>query len=56
VKQSHESFLIALFTTGVTSRGDQPYSFGFQKVAPQYFIARGRDHQGLEKSLNVSDL
>ena len=56
VKQPHDSFLTAFIITGLPSRGDQPYSVGIQKLAPQNFIACGRDCHGLEKNLNVSDL
>jgi len=40
VKQPLDSFLTVLGITGVPSRGDQPYSVGLQKLAPQQFIAR----------------
>ena len=56
VKQPHVSFLTVLIITGVPSRGDHPYIVGLQKLAPQQFIARGRNCQTLEKHLNVSDL
>jgi len=56
VKHPHESFLTVLVITGVPSRGDQTYSVGLHKLAPQQFIARGRDRQGLEENLNVSHL
>ena len=56
VKQPHDMFLTVLVITGLPSRGDQPYSVGLQKRAPQHFIACDRDCQRLEKHLNVSDL
>jgi len=40
VKQPHDSFRTVIVVTGVPSRGDQPYSVGLQKLAPQHFIAR----------------
>jgi hypothetical protein len=56
VKQQHDSFLTVLMIIGVPSLGDQTYSVGLQKLAPQHFISRGRDRQGLEENRNVSDL
>ena len=38
-KQPHDSFLTVIVITGVPSRGDHPYSGGFQKPPPQHFIA-----------------
>jgi len=55
VKHPHDKFLTVLVITGVPSRADQPYCDGHKKVVPQHFIARGRDCQGLDKNLNVSD-
>ena len=49
VKQPHDGFLTALIT-GVPSRMDQPYCVGLQNLAPQQFIARGRDCQTRETS------
>jgi hypothetical protein len=50
-KQPNDSFLTLLVIKGVPSRGDQTYSVGLQNLAPQHFIARGRDSQRLELNL-----
>jgi len=50
--QLHDSFLTVLVITCLPSRGDQTYSVLLQKLAPQHFISRVRDRQGLEENLN----
>jgi len=56
VKQPYDSSLTVLVIIGLHSRADMPYSVGIQKHAPQHFIACGRDCQGLQKNINVSNL
>ena len=56
MKKLYHRFLSVLVITGVPFRGIQSYSVGYQKLAQLQFIARGRDCQGLEENLHVSDL
>ena len=56
MKKPFHRFLSVLVITGVPFRGIQSYRVGFQKLAQLQFISRGRDCQGLEENLHVSDL
>ena len=56
VQQSHDSVLTVIVITGVPYSVAQTYSVALKQLPTQHFIACGRDYQGLEKYLNVSDL
>ena len=55
VKEPHHGLLTVLVTC-VPSRGDRFYRVRLQERALQHLVARGRDVQGLEVNLDVSDL
>jgi len=56
VKQARDSFLTLLAIACVPSRGNKSYSVGLEMRAPQHFIACGRNREGREENLIVSNL